>query len=82
TIFARAITESDAYDGQVRDLKLRRVPVDQALRELTASDVRRAGPAHAGTPAGPGRSGELGVYPFTRLDRLCGEQSSKGACDA
>ncbi|MHB1820934.1 MAG: transaldolase, partial [Streptosporangiaceae bacterium] len=33
---------SDAYDGQVRDLKLRRVPVDQALRELTASDVRRA----------------------------------------
>jgi transaldolase len=36
TIFARAITGSDAYTGQVRDLKLRRVPVDQALRELTS----------------------------------------------
>jgi transaldolase len=42
TIFARAITDSDAYDGQIRDLKLRQVPADQALRELTASDVRRA----------------------------------------
>ena len=42
TIFARAISDSDAYAGQVRDLTLRQVPVDQALRELTASDVRQA----------------------------------------
>jgi transaldolase len=42
TIFAKAISASDAYDGQVGDLKLRQVTVDQALRELTASDVRRA----------------------------------------
>ncbi|MGH3164776.1 MAG: transaldolase family protein, partial [Trebonia sp.] len=42
TIFARAITGSDAYDGQVQDLKLRRASVDQALRELTAADVRQA----------------------------------------
>jgi transaldolase len=42
TIFARAIGDSDAYDGQVRDLKLRQVTVDHALRELTVSDVRRA----------------------------------------
>ena len=42
TIFARAISDSDAYAGQVRDLKLRRAPVDQALRELTTSDVRQA----------------------------------------
>ena len=42
TIFARAISVSDAYNGQIRDLKLRQAPVDQALRELTASDVRRA----------------------------------------
>jgi transaldolase len=42
TIFARAISDSDAYDAQIRDLKLRRAPVDQALRELTASDVRQA----------------------------------------
>jgi transaldolase len=42
TIFARAIIASDAYDGQIRDLKMRRVPVAQAVRELTASDVRQA----------------------------------------
>jgi transaldolase len=42
TIFARAISDSDAYTRQMRDLKLRNAPVDQALRELTASDVRRA----------------------------------------
>src|SRR5579875_3501967 len=42
TIFARAIESSDIYADQVRDLKLRQVPVDQALRELTASDVRQA----------------------------------------
>ena len=41
-IFARAITDSDAYDGQIRDLKLRQAPADQALRELTTSDVRQA----------------------------------------
>jgi transaldolase len=42
TIFARAISDSDAYAGQIRDLKLRQVPAGQALRELTASDVRLA----------------------------------------
>ncbi len=42
TIFARAITDSDCYADQVQDLKLRQAPVDQALRELTASDVRQA----------------------------------------
>jgi transaldolase len=42
TIFARAISDSGGYDAQIRDLKLRRVPADQALRELTASDVRQA----------------------------------------
>ena len=41
-IFARAITDSDAYDGQIRDQKLRQTPADQALRELTTSDVRQA----------------------------------------
>jgi transaldolase len=42
TIFAKAITDSDAYDGQIRDLKLRGAPAAQALRELTAADVRQA----------------------------------------
>jgi transaldolase len=42
TIFAKAITDSDAYDAQVRDLKLRQAVTDQVLRELTAADVRQA----------------------------------------
>lgn len=42
TIFAKAITDSDAYDAQVRDLKLRQAATDQMLRELTATDVRLA----------------------------------------
>ena len=42
TIFARAISDSDAYQAQTRDLKLRHVPVDQALQEMTATDVRQA----------------------------------------
>jgi transaldolase len=42
TIFARAITDSDAYADQIRDLKLRQAGPDQALRELTAFDVRWA----------------------------------------
>jgi transaldolase len=42
TIFARAITDSDAYVGQIRDLKLRQAGPDQALRELTTFDVRWA----------------------------------------
>ncbi|MGH3216916.1 MAG: transaldolase family protein, partial [Trebonia sp.] len=42
TIFARAITDSNAYDAQLRDLKLRQAPAGQVLRELTAFDVRQA----------------------------------------
>jgi transaldolase len=42
TIFAKAITGSDAYTEQIQQLALRRVGVDTALRELTAFDVRWA----------------------------------------
>jgi transaldolase len=42
TIFAKAITDSDAYDAQIRDLKRRQVATDQVLRELTTYDVRQA----------------------------------------
>ncbi len=42
TIFARSISDSGAYDGQIRELALRRVPVGEALRALTAFDVRWA----------------------------------------
>ena len=40
TIFARAIIDSNVYTGQLRDLRVRQAAADQALRELTTSDVR------------------------------------------
>jgi transaldolase len=42
TIFARAISGSDAYAEQIQQLALRGVGTDEALRELTAFDVRWA----------------------------------------
>jgi transaldolase len=42
TIFAKAITGGDTYDGQVRDLAARGVDVGEALRALTTFDVRWA----------------------------------------
>jgi transaldolase len=42
TIFAKAISGSDAYDAQMQQLALRHLDVDTALRELTAFDVRWA----------------------------------------
>ena len=59
TIFARAISDSDAYAGQIQDLKVRQAPVDQALRELTTYDVRQAcdvlRPVHEATGGLDGR---------------------------
>jgi transaldolase len=42
TIFAKAITGSDAYARQIRDLSARGVGVAEALRAMTAFDVRWA----------------------------------------
>jgi transaldolase len=42
SIFAAAITGSDAYDAQLRDLAARGVGVHEALRALTTFDVRWA----------------------------------------
>ena len=42
TIFAKAITGSDAYADQARDLRERGVGVGEALRAMTAFDVRWA----------------------------------------
>ena len=42
SIFAKAITGSDAYDPQLRDLATRGVEVREALRALTTFDVRWA----------------------------------------
>ena len=42
TIFAKAITGSDAYAERIRRLALRGVDTDAALHELTCADVREA----------------------------------------
>jgi transaldolase len=42
TIFAAAISGSDSYDEQLHDLAVRQVSVEEALRTITASDVRDA----------------------------------------
>ena len=42
TIFQKALEKGDAYDDQVRDLKVRKIDLDQAIRELMAFDIRWA----------------------------------------
>ncbi|KUP97375.1 transaldolase [Thermobifida cellulosilytica] len=40
TIFAKALSEGDAYDSQLRDLAVRGVSVEEAVRSVTAYDIR------------------------------------------
>ncbi|WP_156756480.1 transaldolase [Actinokineospora pegani] len=42
TIFAGALADGAAYDDQVRELAARGASLDQAVRELTTTDVRNA----------------------------------------
>ncbi|MEV0718452.1 transaldolase [Asanoa sp. NPDC050611] len=42
TIFAKALADADAYDGQVQDLATRGVSTEEAVRMLTTYDVRWA----------------------------------------
>ncbi|MQY08540.1 transaldolase [Actinomadura macrotermitis] len=40
TIFAKALSKGDAYDDQVRDLAVRGVDVEEAVRAITTYDIR------------------------------------------
>jgi transaldolase len=42
TIFAKALSQGSAYDGQVADLALRGVSVEEASRDITTYDIRWA----------------------------------------
>ena len=59
TIFDKALAEGDAYDEQVHDLALRGVSLDEAVRLLTAYDIRWAAdtlrPVHEDTERKDGR---------------------------
>ncbi len=59
TIFAKALADADVYADHVRELALRGVGVDEALRAMTAYDVRWAcdvmRPAHDASRGVDGR---------------------------
>ncbi len=42
TIFAKALSQGDAYDEQLKDLKIRAVSVEEASRAITTYDIRWA----------------------------------------
>ena len=42
SIFQKALSDADAYDAQVKDLSMMRVTVEEAVRLMTAQDVRNA----------------------------------------
>ncbi|AEV82761.1 transaldolase [Actinoplanes sp. SE50] len=42
SIFQKALSDADAYDEQLRDLAAQRVTVEEAVRLMTAADVRAA----------------------------------------
>ncbi|MFY1672021.1 transaldolase [Plantactinospora sp. WMMB334] len=59
TIFAKALSDADEYNWQLRDLAVRGVDVDEAVRALTTYDVRWAcdvmRPAYDGSAGVDGR---------------------------
>jgi transaldolase len=42
TIFAHAVSKGNAYDGQIKDLALRGISVDESIRMITTYDIRWA----------------------------------------
>ncbi|WP_407564196.1 transaldolase [Streptomyces sp. 184] len=59
TIFQKAISAGDGYDGQLTDLAVRGVTVEEAVRMITTADVRDAAdvlrPVHEATEGLDGR---------------------------
>jgi len=69
TIFQKAIGgSSDAYDAQLRDLAVRGVTVDEAVRMMTAADVREAADVLRQVyDASNGRDGRVSIEVDPRL---------------
>ncbi|MFD0275875.1 transaldolase [Kitasatospora sp. NPDC127111] len=68
TIFQKAIGGNGAYEGQLRDLAVRKVTTDEAVRMITTSDVRDA--ADVLRPvydASNGRDGRVSIEVDPRL---------------
>jgi transaldolase len=61
TIFAAAISASDAYDDQVHAMAVRKISVAEALRTITAADVRDACDLLAPVAQRTGRDGRVSL---------------------
>jgi transaldolase len=61
TIFAAAISGSDSYDDQLHALAVRKVSVEEALRTITAADVRDACDLLAPVAASTGGDGRVSL---------------------
>jgi transaldolase len=61
TIFAAAISASDSYDDQVHAMAVRKVSVGEALRTITAADVRDACDLLAPVAQRTGRDGRVSL---------------------
>jgi transaldolase len=61
TIFAAAISGSDSYDDQLHAMAVRRVSVEEALRTITAADVRDACDLLAPVAERTGRDGRVSL---------------------
>ena len=61
TIFATAISASNSYDDQVHALAVRQISVEEALRTITAADVRDACDLLAPVAQRTGRDGRVSL---------------------
>jgi transaldolase len=61
TIFATAISASDSYDDQVHAMAVRKISVEEALRTITAADVRDACDLLAPVAQRTGRDGRVSL---------------------
>ena len=61
TIFAAAISGSDSYDDQVHAMAIRKISVEEALRTITAADVRDACDLLAPVAQRTGRDGRVSL---------------------
>src|SRR3954462_5662282 len=61
TIFAAAISGSNSYDDQVHAMAVRKVSVEEALRTITAADVRDACDLLAPVAQRTGRDGRVSL---------------------
>ncbi len=70
SIFAKAVSGSDTYDEQIRDLAARGVSVDEAVRMITTADVRDACDAlRPAYDASDGMDGRVSIEVDPRLAR-------------